>query len=273
VTRKVWNDIFRADSSEDHLWEVFHENSKTSRYGDFLPNEVVLARMEQLLESLSFDQYPEIALPRSFTSFTLSLEAALTARVSARSMRPCLLTLENIATLLFYACGVTRDNAGTPFPRPFRVVPSGGALYPLEIFFYSAHLSGAAPGLYHYNPTRHSLRLLHEGDLSPRLAEALVQQTVPYDASLMLFLTAMFERSTFKYGARGYRFILLEAGHVAQNINLVATALGLGCINLGGYFDRQVDEVLGLDGLNHSTIYMMAIGEKLDDPHETNGLV
>lgn len=273
MTRKIWNDIFRAETSEDQIWEVFHENSKTSRYGDFLPNEVILARMEQLLEALSFDQYPEIALPQSFTPFTLSLPTALASRVSARNMKPCILTLETVATLLHHAYGITRDNEGTPFPRPFRMVPSGGALYPLEIFFHSTYISGARPGLYHYNPTRHSLRLLQEGDLSPRIAEALVQQTIPQEASLVFFLTAMFERSTFKYGARGYRFILLEAGHVAQNINLVANALGLGCLNIGGYFDRQVDELLGLDGLNHSTIYMQAIGERLEDLQGTNGFV
>jgi nitroreductase len=53
---------------------------------------------------------------------------------------------------------------------------------------------------------------------------------------------------------------LLEAGHVAQNLNLVATALGLGCVNIGGYFDREIDEYLDLDGITHSTIYMLAIG-------------
>ena len=63
-------------------------------------------------------------------------------------------------------------------------------------------------------------------------------------------------------GAKGNRFVLLEAGHVAQNINLVANALGLGAVNLGGYYDREIDDFLGLDGVTHSTIYMAAIGKK-----------
>jgi SagB-type dehydrogenase family enzyme len=71
----------------------------------------------------------------------------------------------------------------------------------------------------------------------------------------------MFERSTFKYGERGYRFVLLEAGHVAQNLSLTACALGMGCVNIGGFFDRKVDELLELDGLHQSTIYMAGVGD------------
>jgi SagB-type dehydrogenase family enzyme len=89
---------------------------------------------------------------------------------------------------------------------------------------------------------------------------------VPYDASIVIFVTAIFERSTFKYGERGYRFVLLEAGHVAQNVSLAATGLGLGAINIGGYFDRDMDRVLGLDGVRHSTVYLVAIGRLLDGP-------
>lgn len=81
-------------------------------------------------------------------------------------------------------------------------------------------------------------------------------------SSLLVFITAMFERSIFKYGDRGYRFVLLEAGHAAQNLNLVSNALGLGSLNIGGFFDREMDDFLGLDGITHSTIYMVAIGKK-----------
>ena len=83
------------------------------------------------------------------------------------------LTLENVATLLHYAYGVTRNNKGTA-GRPFRVVPSGGALYLLEIFFYSAYIEGLQTGLYHYNPVHHHLRLLHAGDETQRLVATVV---------------------------------------------------------------------------------------------------
>ena len=86
---------------------------------------------------------------------------------------------------------------------------------------------------------------------------------------MIVFITAVFERSVFKYGDRGYRFVLLEAGHVAQNINLAVTALGLGCVNIGGFFDRDIDEFLGIDGLTHSSVYLMAIGKAMAASSET----
>jgi SagB-type dehydrogenase family enzyme len=194
----------------------------------------------------------------------LSLAEAITTRTSLRNLLPCPLTLENVATLLHYAYGVTRDNKNTEVPHPFRAAPSGGALYPLEIFFHSGCIDGSQPGFYHYNPIEHNLRLLRPGDDTHAIAQAMVQPEIGLGSSLIIFITAIFERSIFKYGDRGYRFILLEAGHVAQNLNLVANALGLGCVSIGGFFDRQIDELLGLDGVTHSTIYLVAVGGKME---------
>lgn len=69
----------------------------------------------------------------------------------------------------------------------------------------------------------------------------------------MVFITALFARASFKYREQGYRFALLEAGQVAQNLNLVANALGLGTVNIGGFFDRDIDALLEIDGVVHST--------------------
>jgi SagB-type dehydrogenase family enzyme len=250
---------------EASLWELYHENSKAGRYSFFPQPDFITQQMERMLESLSYDQYPEIQLPQSRTRLDLDMQSAITARVSARGLTPVRLTLEQLATLLHYSYGVTRDNRGTEFPRPFRAVPSGGALYPLELYFHSTHMEELESGLYHYNPTRGSLRFLRYGDESRRLSEALVQRNLALDCSLLVFITAVFERSAFKYGERGYRFVLLEAGHVAQNLVLTATAMGLGCLTIGGYADRQVDDLLGLDGISHSTIYMAGISGNAPD--------
>jgi len=261
VTQKLWDKIRISAGSPDLTWELFHENSKTDRYQGSLSDEQVVAVMSQMWESLPYTGYPRIDLPAPIAPLPMSLDKAMTGRVSTRDMQPSPLTAAEMASLLFYAYGVTRDNEGTGFARPFRVVPSGGALYPLEIYFHSSHVQGWDPGLYHYNPSKNNVRRLHSGDLYKPLSEALVQSELAVSASVHFFITAFFERSTFKYHDRGYRFILLEAGHVAQNINLVATALGLGCLNVGGYFDRQIDDILGLDGVTHSTIYMAAVGK------------
>lgn len=262
--QRVWQEIVMPGGNEEQLWELFHENSKVSRYTQTPSKEEVRSRMKKFHESLPFAGYPRVDLPHSFASLSLPLEQAITTRTSARNFSPRELTLEEIATLFFYAYGVTRKNTDTSFPRPFRVVPSGGALYPLEIFFHTASLKGHPAGIYHYNAAEHCLRHLHEGDDTQRISSALVQPELAQGASLIIFLTAIFERSIFKYGERGYRFILLEAGHVAQNFNLVANALGLGCVNIGGYRDREIDDLLELDGVTHSTLYMIAIGGKTE---------
>jgi SagB-type dehydrogenase family enzyme len=263
VAHQLWEQLRLPPNNDGEIWELFHENSKTSRYVLPLSDQAVQRQMDALWPSLPFVGYPVVNLPDSATPLNLSLAEAITTRVTARAMAPCSLSLEALATLLHYAYGVTRDNHDTTFPRPFRTVPSAGALYPLEIFFHSSHIEGLSAGLFHYNPTENKLRLLQAGDHSQRISEALVQTHLAQDAAAIFFITALFGRSTFKYGDRGYRFALLEAGHVAQNLNLVANGLGLGCINLGGFLDRQVDDFLGLDGLTHSTVYLTAIGEKV----------
>jgi SagB-type dehydrogenase family enzyme len=257
---RKWDAMLMPSEDDVRVWELFHENSKTSLYVRSPSDETVVARLAQMHQSLPYDAYPAIDLPDRLTPLEISLGDAIKNRVTTRSMQPCALTLEMVGTLLFCAYGVTRDNQNTAFSGPFRTVPSAGALYPLELYFHSAHVDGLPPGLYHYNPSLNNLQCLRQQDQSAHLAKALLQSNIASDAALTVFITALFERTTFKYGERGYRFLLLEAGHVAQNINLVAIALGLGCISVGGYFDREIDDMLGLDGLTHSTIYMLAIG-------------
>lgn len=265
--QEAWREILLPPGSEDLLWEIFHENSKVGRHTQTPSSADVREQMSALHESLPYDGYPAVQLPRSLTPLKRPLAETIATRISALSLTPCLLSLKNLATLLHYAYGITRDNADTTIPRPFRVVPSGGALYPLEIYFHSAHIDALEPGIYHFNPLRTNLRRLRPGNASTELAQAVLQPDVVQGASLVIFITAIFERSIFKYGDRGYRFILLEAGHVAQNINLVANALGLASRNLGGFYDREMDDLLGIDGVTHSTIYLTAIGaEKQEQP-------
>jgi SagB-type dehydrogenase family enzyme len=261
VKSRKWEEILLPSAGRD-LWELFHENSKTSRYEALPPDEEVLATMQLTWQALPFTGYPAVELPAKLPSLNLTLSEAITTRTTARQLQSGKIALAEVAALLFYAYGITRENVGTEFPRPFRVVPSGGALYPLELFFYSKMVTGLEAGLYHYNPLEKVLRRVRAGEQTELIESILVQRELATCASLLVFITAVFERSTFKYGNRGYRFALLEAGHVAQNVNLVANALGLGCANLGGYFDRRADDFLDLDGLLHSTIYMVVIGHR-----------
>ena len=261
MTQGVWERAVFPPERDGECWELFHENSKLGRYAPFPGDEAVVQQMRVLHEALPYPAAPAVPLPKARTPAARPLDEAILARQTARGMRPAPLPLASLATLLHLAYGITRSNQGTGFPRPFRVVPSGGALYPLEIYFHAAAVQGLRPGLYHYSPHAGQVELVREGDHAGDLASLLVQGEIAHQASVVFFVTALPERGSFKYGDRGYRFALLEAGHVAQNLSLVSTALELAAVCLGGFFDREVDAWLGLNGITHSTLYMMAVGE------------
>lgn len=259
TTSEAWNAICHPPTAQQ-TWALFHENSKVGPCYVGPPDEAVAAQMRLMWECFPYQTYPGVALPSVPTALPAALDTVIRERTSVRSFTEHLLSQADLASLLEHSYGVNRPESDE-VSRSFRVIPSPGGLYPLEIFVYSSHVDGLAAGLYHYNPPRGELRLLREGDLSTEIAGALVQGHLAADAALLIFITAVFERVTFKYGDRGYRFALLEAGHLAQNINLVSCALKLGSVNLGGYFDREVDELLGLDGLDYSTVYVVAVGK------------
>ncbi len=260
---KVIRRLHEAAGAKVKNWELFHENSKLGLYDLAAPQEWVLQGMELYAESLNYAYLPEVELPGPDNLLPLDapLSRTITERISTREFGSEPVTLAQVATILHYSYGINRDNAGTGYPRPFRNAPSGGALYPLDIYFSNLNISGLDQGTFHYNPTTNSLRRLSGENPREQLGGIFVQPEL-LTSAMVVFIAAQFERSLFKYKDRGYRFVLLDAGHLAQNMNLVATALDLGCVNVGGYYDRRADEFLGLDGLTQSTIYMVAIGTK-----------
>jgi SagB-type dehydrogenase family enzyme len=140
-----------------------------------------------------------------------------------------------------------------------RAVPSGGALYPLELYAVALEVDSLEPGVHHYNPYRHRLSLLRFVEREA-VALALVDPGLAENAAALIVVTAMFWRSRFKYGLRGYRFALLEAGHVMQNALLAAAALGVPARPLGGYYDRLLDGLVGADSLDEASVYAVVLG-------------
>jgi SagB-type dehydrogenase family enzyme len=252
--------------SREAAWELYHENSKMSlrernTFFALPPSDALIVRtMNKLMRVKPYRDRPKVSLPEDLPMAQRTFDEVMTGRETAREFGDGSLYLEELAKILFMAYGVTRDNVNTHFPRPFRTVPSGGALYPLEIYLHATRVEGLSPGLYHYDPEDSNLDVLRTGDDSAALAKFLFQSDLARSAAAILFISAVFLRSTFKYGDRGYRFILLEAGHLSQNAILTATELGLVAAPVGGYLDREVDGYLDLDGLDESTVYMMLIG-------------
>lgn len=260
-------DELLVNQQRDFVWELFHENSKLSRYERhpsyaLRPSDATIVLMMNRLRIVKpYTDYPKIALPQEFPASRQSFDDVLRNRVTARQFNGGMIGLEELAKVLYMSYGITRDNAGTHFPRPFRGIPSGGALYPLELYVYASQVQGLPPGLYHYDMEDQSLDVLRRSDDLNQIAEFMIQGDLARSSAAILFISAVFFRSIFKYGDRGYRFIMLEAGHLAQNANLAAQEMGLATANIGGYSDRDVDRYLDFDGLNESTVYMLLIGQ------------
>ena len=256
----LWQELALPESSiTSPAWELFHENSKLSQHEMVGSPSKLKIRMEQLAETLEYKGYPSRSLPPPKLRRSLSLGQAILKRVSEIPTRQAI-SAQHLSTLLYFGYGVNRG-ADNKRPRSFRVVPSAGALYPLELYVCIFSTRSFEPGVYHYNPIASNLRFLRQGDFSNLFGNMIAQPQIIAGASAVIMITAIFERSIFKYGERGYRFILLEAGHVAQNIALVSSALDLACITVGGFFDHQIDDFLGLDGIKHSAVYLAAVGK------------
>ena len=192
----------------------------------------------------------------------IGLWDAIDERASAREFGSGALGSSELATVLRAGYGVTHalDSPDGAHTLPLRAVPSGGALYPLELYVAALHVDGLEPGLYHFDPLRAGLETVRVGIDAPEVAALSTYPEIVSGCAALLLVAAVLGRSRFKYGLRAYRFALLEAGHVGQNVLLAATGLGLAAVPLGGYYDRRADEFLGLDGVNESTLYTVAVG-------------
>lgn len=205
-----------------------------------------------------YKEYPNnhrIKLPRP-DGLSVSLVESIAERKSVRSFSPRPLTLPQLSALLLTADGLTH----TLGKYTLRSAPSGGALYPVDMYVVAMAIDSLAPGVYHFHAGDSSLTTLVEGNLGRRLAGAALDQGFIADAPVAIVLTARFERSTKKYADRGYRYAYIEAGSICQNIYLAATALRLGTVAVGAFIDQAVDDIIGIDGVEEAALLIMPIG-------------
>ncbi len=209
---------------------------------------------------------PDAAIPdRPFSELIRS-------RRSCRSFGGSALTLQELSALLFGAIGDTgRLTAsledGSQFEVSLRSIPSGGALHPTHAFVALLQEGQLAPGVYHYDVQEHALELVR-ALLAPDIDTLFAAFPIHPDpvnlaqASGILFITTKFWRARAKYGPRGYRYCLQEAGAASQNLSLTAVALGLAHVVLGGFYDDEVHAALQIDGVDHAVITSVAVGTR-----------
>ena len=118
------------------------------------------------------------------------------------------------------------------------------------------------PGVYHYNVPNHELEVLTAGDPTKELFEACLQQEYAREASVILLISAVFQQTKRKYNERGYRYALLDVGHLGKNIYLACTAQDKAIVPTSGFYDDHINELLNIDGIDESAVYLAFIGKK-----------
>ena len=204
-----------------------------------------------------YPEAPKIPLDEPATEGGAPIWEVLRRRRSQRRFQDVALKASDLSQLLWAAQGITREGRGVDF----RTAPSAGALYPVETYLVVHEVEGVAPGVYHYGAAQHQLEQLKTGDFRADVAHAALDQRMAAWSNVVFVWTAVFPRSKWKYKQRAYRYVYLDAGHIAQNLALAAVALGLGTCQIAALYDDEANQLLGVDGVEESTIYMTVVGK------------
>lgn len=206
-------------------------------------------------KALSEKKEGPMILPRPDREGRLSVEEAISQRRTVRSFSSRPVRKDDLSQLLYAAQGITDD-------RGFkRAAPSGGALYPLDVYAVVGEkgVDGLDAGVYHYLSSGHRLERITAGDRRKQLAGASLGQMWMAEPPLNVVITSEYSRICSKYGERGVRYAMIEAGHAGQNIFLQAEALGLKAGIVGAFHDRKVIELLGIPK-KHEPLLIMPVG-------------
>lgn len=292
------NNIFSffAARTEDEaatavLHETYHENSKLSSmpeqwslglFGPSLtdPNSCLLRASADLgvaeTEAFvaeggkSYPLAPRITLPDPPPWLaSIPLHSALAQRYSSRAIPAGPVDPAMLSAIFLYAGGWNESRTGKADHTTirYRYAPSAGRLFPLEL--YAAMPAAGQPGqyaIYHYQPNDHALEQINRTE-TDRIRQAFVLCPDPLPP-LVLFITAIVKRQAWKYGDRAYRYALLEAGHVGQNIALVTAALGVDHCPIAGYYDDETHDILDIDGVSEVTLYCFLAGRQIENSNK-----
>lgn len=186
-----------------------------------------------------------IQLPSPNYKSNTSVEEALLNRRSVREFTKEALALSDVSQILWAAQGITDKENG------LRTAPSAGALYPLEVYLIAANVNDLPAGIYKYNYENHTLKKIAEGDKRTDISNASLKQESLEYSSAIVAITAIYERTSIKYGNRTERYVDMEVGHVGENIYLQAVSLGIGTVMVGAFNDEALKKVLSLPEDEH----------------------
>ncbi len=209
-----------------------------------------------------YKEYPgveQVMLPNPVRSSGMDALEAIRSRRSRRSYSRKPLSLGELASILYYAVGIT---GRAWWGGPKRTYPSSGALQPLEAYVSVHRVEGISPGIYHYNPGRHTLEALKLGDYSSILEDAALGQEHVGRAPVVIILTAVYSRTASKYGQRSYRYVHWDTGFAGENIYIACEALGLATVAVGAFYDEELCGLLDIDCVWEVPMLLFPIGHR-----------
>jgi SagB-type dehydrogenase family enzyme len=194
-------------------------------------------------------------LPQAKTQGKVAVEQAIDQRRTVRAYKSTMLSLDQLAQLLWSAQGTTGKKGVK------RAAPSAGALYPMDVYIVAGQgcVVQIEAGVYHYEPHRHTLSRVVKKDLRDSMARAAFSQTWIVRAPVNFVITAEYKRVGVKYKGRGVRYAMIEAGHIGQNLFLQAEALGLKAGIIGAFHDTKLNKILNLPR-THEPLLIMPVG-------------
>ncbi len=211
-------------------------------------------------------QYPEaprFELPRELLPLEHSLGEVLVKRASRRDFSKGPLSQAELASLLYCSYGIRSTALAYNVKGfPSRFVPSTGGLQAVEVYLTVNAVEGLEQRLYHYDTIHHALEQLDRGNFRRKVVQACIRQDWVDAASVVFFLTCDMRKLFWKYGRRGYRFVHVDVGILAQTLHLVANALRLRSCMVAGYSDQAVHQLLEIDGRQEFVGLLLTVGRK-----------
>ena len=201
-----------------------------------------------------------VTLPSRLDSPIEELLELMSCRRTNRTLASPKISLRQLSDCLYSGLGITGKVATPHGYLPLSMTPSGGARNPYEAFILARNVEGLAPGFYHYSAMEHTLALTKEG-IPNSPAEYLAKQEWADEMPAIIFLVAVLERTMWKYpDPNAYRVLLIEAGHIGQNIMLAASAHGLSACPTAALNHDLISCALDLSNITHVPVYSLTLG-------------
>lgn len=253
-TKQALHDILKLTNSRQ-----FNDQTKIQQFDE--KTVTPYDKWPKEWKTIFYKAYPrlkQVALPKPSKS-RLDLYETLLKRKSSRNFSNTPMKLDVLSDLLYYSAGLKKIIDKEALDS--RMHPSAGARYPLEIYPFIFNVEQLQEGVYHYHLKTHSLEVLLQKPILKKVADQFQTPWIT-KAGMLFVVSSVFARNEMKYGDRGYRHILTEYGHLAQNVYLIGNALDLGICSIGGFIDNGLNEIVDIDGIVESVIGVIAIGNK-----------